>query len=65
MRDQRLHRIAIHADQLAQEAYREHLLAGRFFFHNDLGEYLMGNISTGLGIELKKVKPNYPTRIRT
>jgi hypothetical protein len=36
MRDQPLHRIAIHADQLAQKVDRQHLLAAGLFLHDDL-----------------------------
>ena len=51
MRHQRLHRVAVHADEFAQEADRQHLLSVRFFFHDDLGQDRMGNVCAGLGIE--------------
>ena len=38
MRHERLHRIAVHGDKLAQEADRQHLLGpARLFLHDDLG----------------------------
>jgi hypothetical protein len=57
MRHQRLHRVAVHRDQLAQEADRQHLLAVRFLLHDDLGEDLVGDVLAGLGVEDLKIDP--------
>jgi hypothetical protein len=48
---QGLHRIAVHRDQLAQEIGRQHLLAGGFLFHDDLGEDRMGQVCAALGVD--------------
>ena len=58
VRHQPLHRIAIHRDQLAQKVDRQHLFAAHgFFFHNDLGQDLVGDIGSGLGIEHLEIDP--------
>ena len=58
MRHQRLHRIAVHRDQLTQEADRQHLLgAVGLFFHDDLGQDRMGDVGPGLGVEHLEIDP--------
>jgi hypothetical protein len=49
--------IDIHGDQLAQEVDRQHVLAALFFFHDDLGQDIMGDVLAGLRVDDDELAP--------
>ena len=51
LRHHRLHRVAVHRDQLPQEIDRQHRRAARFLLHDDLGEDRAGDVVAALGVD--------------